>query len=699
MVLNCDIENVKGIGPKRGAVLREEAGISTVEDLVYFAPRRYLDRSALLPISDCHEGNEVTVIGEVIENIVEHRNRRLLKVIISDGSDSLSGVFFGGIPYYQKLFTPGEHIIFSGKIDQFRGIKQMVHPDYDFLDENPSGTVNTGRIIPVYPSGEKLKSAGFTSRVFRKLINSALEDFISLVEDPLPSVLISHHHFPTLAEALREIHFPESFETLSRARIRLAYNELFFLQYYLALSRGLLRSKASRDPKPLDRKYFGHFIKSLPFELTSDQKKAITEISDDLSNPFPMNRLLQGDVGSGKTVVALASCLFIAAWGLQSALMAPTEILAIQHYETFRKYAPDNVRIALLTGSVSPREKKRISEEAVEGKIDILIGTHALIEDHVRFKNLRLIIIDEQHRFGVNQRAVLHQKGNSPDLLVMTATPIPRSLTLTLYGDLDLSLIREKPKGRLPVKTIILSEERRKGLYTSMDKYISEGRQCYYILPLIKESEKSDLASAVEVYETFTGSVFPHRSVGLLHGKMRPDEKEDVMSRFKSGEIDILVATTVIEVGIDVPNATVMVIHHPERFGLSQLHQLRGRVGRGTHQSFCILFHPTGISAESRNRLSVMEKNEDGFSIAEEDLALRGAGDFLGTRQHGETAIFEFADIAKDFSLLETAKKDAEELLMGISDYEEEVKRINIRSIDSRYVTGTRLMKILSIIS
>ncbi|HNX60222.1 MAG TPA: DEAD/DEAH box helicase, partial [Spirochaetota bacterium] len=400
MVLNCDIENVKGIGSKRGAVLREEAGISTVEDLVYYAPRRYLDRSALLPISDCHEGQEVTVIGEVIENIVEHRNRRLLKVIISDGTDSLSGVFFGGIPYYQKMFSPGEHIIFSGKIDQFRGIKQMVHPDYDFLDENPSGTVNTGRIIPVYPSGEKLKSAGFTSRVFRKLINSALEDFISRVEDPLAPGLIARHRFPTLAEALKEIHFPESFETLSRARIRLAYNELFFLQYYLALSRGLLRSKVSREPRALDKKYFDHFIASLPFELTSDQKKSITEISEDLSNPFPMNRLLQGDVGSGKTVVALATCLFISAWGHQSALMAPTEILAIQHYETFSKYAPDNVRVALLTGSIPPKEKKRISEEVSEGKIDILIGTHALIEDHVRFKNLRLIIIDEQHRFG-----------------------------------------------------------------------------------------------------------------------------------------------------------------------------------------------------------------------------------------------------------------------------------------------------------
>lgn len=699
MVLNQDIEHVKGIGPKRGAVLREEAGISTIEDLMYYAPRRYLDRSTLLSISECRAGQEVTVTGKVIETIIERRGRSLLRVIISDGTDSLAGVFFGGIQYYQKLFSPGENVLFSGKIDNFRGLKQIVHPDYDFFDESPSESVHTGRIIPMYPSGEKLKKAGFSSRVFRKLIHSALEEVFVNVEDPLPKELISQHGFLSLAESLREIHFPQSFEALSHARIRLAYNELFFLQYYLALSRGLLRSKITRDKTPLDKTYYNQFISALPFELTSDQQNAIKEISDDLANPFPMNRLLQGDVGSGKTVVALAGCLHTSAWKLQSAVMAPTEILAVQHHKTFTQFIPTGVRIALLTGSTPAKEKKRIAEDTAAGNIDILIGTHALIEDRVQFKNLRLIVIDEQHRFGVNQRALLHQKGNSPDLLVMTATPIPRSLTLTLYGDLDISLIREKPKGRLPVKTLILSEDREKGLYTSMEKYISEGRQCYYILPLINESDKSGLASAVQMYEKFSITVFPHRKVALLHGKMNSGEKDDVMNRFKTGEIDILVSTTVIEVGIDVANATVMIIHHPERFGLSQLHQLRGRVGRGMHQSFCILFHPKNISSETKDRLSVLENNDDGFAIAEKDLSIRGAGDFLGTRQHGESSIFEFADIVRDFSLLESAKKDAECIIEKISDLEHEINEIKIRHADTRYVTGTRLTKVLSLIS
>ncbi|HEY1406597.1 MAG TPA: ATP-dependent DNA helicase RecG, partial [Spirochaetota bacterium] len=504
---------------------REEARIATIEDLVYYAPRRYLDRSHLMKISDCRAQQEVTVSGKVVECFTERKGRTILHVVVSDGTDSLNGIFFGGIPYYQKLFTPGENVLLSGKVDIFRGIKQIVHPDYDFFDDDPAESVHTARIIPVYRLSEKLRNAGFSSRVFRRLIHSVLEESISGVEDPLPAHIIERRSFPSLSQALSEIHFPKSFESLSAARARLAYNELFFLQYFLALSRGLLRSKLIRSKRVIDTRLLESCVTALPFELTSDQKKVIGEIADDLAHPFPMNRLLQGDVGSGKTVVALASSLIMSAWGKQSAIMAPTELLAIQHYATFSRFAPPEVKIELLTGSTKVREKKRIIESVANGQTHILIGTHALIEDPVTFHDLGFVIIDEQHRFGVNQRSLLHQKGNSPDLLVMTATPIPRSLTLTLYGDLDLSLILEKPKGRLPIKTIILSEDREKGLHASLEKYISEGRQCYYILPLIKESEKMDLASATEMHKKFAETIFRHRSVALLHGKIPSDEK------------------------------------------------------------------------------------------------------------------------------------------------------------------------------
>jgi ATP-dependent DNA helicase RecG len=699
MILNREIEYVKGIGPKRGAVLRNEVNIATVEDLIYFAPRRYLDRTHIVTIADSGFGQKTTVTGRVVSSHIEGRGKRSLHVVITDDTDTLTGVFFGGIHYFNSLFTTGDNVLFHGKIDTFKGIKQIVHPEYDFFDDDPHESVHAARIIPVYRSTEALKKAGFSSRVFRRIIHTLLENEIVHVDDPVPHDIIARHEFPSLSHSLKEIHFPTSMTNLEYARKRLAFNELFFLQYYLCLMRGYVRTKTGRGPRSGDTVLLDSLIANLPFELSNDQRKVIREIADDLAHPFPMNRLLQGDVGSGKTVVALASCLIAMSFGFQSSFMAPTEILAQQHYETFNRFAPRSVTISLLTGSTSSKERKIIAEQTNDGTINIIIGTHALIENTINFKSLGLVIIDEQHRFGVSQRSKLHQKGNSPDLLVMTATPIPRSLALTLYGDLDISMIIEMPKNRIPVKTILLDDSREHGLYSSLEKYISEGRQCYYVLPLIHESEKSDLESAINVYTKFSTSIFPHRRVNILHGKMKSNEKEDIMREFKKGNIDILVSTTVIEVGIDVPNASVMVIHHPERFGLAQLHQLRGRVGRGVHQSFCVLYYPKDLSDDSLNRLRILSSESSGFSIAEEDLKLRGSGDFLGTRQHGDSISFEFADLSMDYSLLIEARNEAISQTSGITDFGKAIEEIRARLADTRYITCSRLTKALSLIS
>lgn len=699
MLHNLPVEHLRNIGPRRGEVLRKEAGISTVEDLIYFRPRRYLDRSTMAKIGDCFNGQTVTVAGKVADVSMSGHSRRFLAVTIADESGELSGVFFGGTQYYAKLFAIGENVLFSGKIEVYKGRVQIVHPDYDFFDDDPSSSVHTGRIIPLYRSNEPLRKAGFTARVFRNLIHDAIEKYITQIDDPLPDDIRIRMNYPVLSTALKAIHFPASDNELTIARSRLAFNELFFLQYYLALSKKYQRLHDQRPQRDIDKSLYLKTIENLPFELTGDQKTVLDEIIRDLANPYSMNRLLQGDVGSGKTAVAVLACTLAVAGGKQCAVMAPTEVLARQHFKVFQKLLPPSVRCVLLTGSLKAKEKLNAQELAASGNCDIVIGTHALIEDAVQFKSLGFAVVDEQHRFGVAQRAALHEKGKSPDLLVMTATPIPRSLTLTLYGDLDSSIIKEKPANRLPIKTLVLSESREEGLYKSMEKYISEGRQCYYVLPLIHESEKSDLTSAIQVYEHFRDDVFKHRRVALLHGKLKSAEKDEVMRSFAAGESDILVSTTVIEVGIDVPNATVMVIHHPERFGLSQLHQLRGRVGRGAHQSYCVLFHPDGISADSKSRIATIGKNNDGFIIAEEDLKMRGAGDFIGNRQSGESSEFEFADLASDYSLVYTAREEAVRIADSISDIEAEITSIRNNYASPDIISGTRLSKILSLIS
>ncbi len=696
-MLDSSVQYIKGIGPKKAELLRAEAGIETVEDLLYYIPRRYLDRSSLKPIGSLGVGEIATIVATVENISIAGSRRKFLDVIVGDGSGILHVVFFGGIHFLHKMFSPGDTLLFSGRVDFFK-TRQMVHPEFDFIDSDSRiASIHAGRIVPLYPSSEKLRAAGFDSRGFRRVMRTAIDSFANEITEMLPSEMMRDYGLPSLREAIISLHFPETFDDAERARRRLAFNELFFMQCYLAFARKKLREKTQKRDNSVKTEVLKKFLARLPFELTNDQKKAIEEIKNSMNEPFPMNRMLQGDVGAGKTVVAMAASLLAVSRGEQAAVMAPTEILAAQHYATFARFIADDARVELLTGSTKKSRREEILKGCMKGEIDILVGTHALIQRDVAFSNLGLIIIDEQHRFGVRQRALLREKGNSPDLLVMTATPIPRSLSLTLYGDLDLTIIREKPSSRIPVKTYLFPESKKQGVYNSIRKYVLQKHQVYYVLPLIDESEKLDLKSATEAYEELK-QIFPEFSIALLHGKMPQDRKDAIMSDFKDGAIDILVSTSVIEVGVDVPNATVMVVQHAERFGLSQLHQLRGRVGRGSEQSFCVYMHPDDISSEALERLKILEKTSDGFVIAEEDLKIRGAGELIGTRQHGYGNL-EFSDLSKDIDLIIKARKEAREIIESADDIH--TVGFDFRQLAGRFpfLAGIRSKRILAILS
>ncbi len=695
-MLTTPVTSIHGIGPVKAEILRTEAGIETVEDLLYYMPRKYLDRSLLKRIVDCFSGEEVTIAGNIISVNLIRRKKVFLQVEVSDGTDSITAVFFGAAGFLHKLFHAGDYILLSGKVNVIRS-KQIVHPDFDFIDENSDyKSINTGRIIPLYKSTNALKNTGFDSRGFRKIVKAAIEKYISSIQETLPEAVLLRYDLIKIDDAIRGIHFPDTMEHAEKSRIRLAFNEIYFFQYYILLLKSVNRKSISKY-RSSSADIIHSFIQTLPFNLTSDQKTVLSEIEKDLNSTFPMNRLLQGDVGSGKTVIAMTTSLITISRGLQCALMIPTEILAIQHYETALKILPADIRVVLITGSSTQKEKKRIYHEISNGEADLVIGTHSLIQSGVVFKNLGYIIIDEQHRFGVEQRSKLRIKGDTPDLLVMTATPIPRSLSMTLYGDLDVSYIREKPSNRLSVKTMSFPETRLKGVYNSMRNYLSQGRQIFYVLPIIEESEKIDLKSAVETYNHLKDEIFPDMKIALLHGKIPQNEKEIIMMQFKNGEINILVSTTVIEVGIDIPNANVMVIEHCERFGLAQLHQLRGRVGRGIHQSFCILIHPEKISSDAQERIKILTESDDGFVISEKDLQLRGSGQLIGTRQHGFTD-FEFADLALDMDIIINARKEAEIAISEIPDIEEELNNIRHNRFNKQ-LKGLRHKRILSLLS
>ncbi|HOP29638.1 MAG TPA: ATP-dependent DNA helicase RecG [Spirochaetota bacterium] len=696
-MLDIPVTALKGIGSVKAGILKSEAGIETIEDLLYYTPRRYLDRSNVKRIVDVFHEEEVTVSGTVISSKTVRAGKTFLQVDISDGTDILSGIFFGGLFFFEKIFLPGENVIFSGKININRR-KQIVHPEFDFFDgDSNSMPINTGRIIPLYRSSINLKKNGFDSRGFRRVISHALKIYSSHLTEFLDSSLLQKYSLPDINRAISGIHFPESADHAEQSRKRLAFNEVFSLQYFLLLNKKVIKYRETKKAAKPELNFVINFINTLPFKLTDDQMRAIEEIKSDIISESPMNRLLQGDVGAGKTIVALGTALIHISMNRQVALMAPTEILAKQHYDNAVRFLPDEIKCALLTGSTAAKDKTKIYNDLSDGSISLVIGTHALLQPSVVFKNLGYIIIDEQHRFGVEQRGVMRTKGVSTDLLIMTATPIPRSLSMTLYGDMDVSYIKHKPSGRLLIKTLAFTEERLPGVYRSIKNYLEQGRQVYYVLPLIDESDKTDLKSATETFNHLKKEIFPDKKIELIHSKIPEKDKQNIMTRFKDGVVDILVSTTVIEVGIDVPNASIMVIEHAERFGLAQLHQLRGRVGRGSHQSFCILIHKPDLSDDASERIKTMTETDDGFLISEKDLMLRGSGQLVGTRQHGAND-FEFTDITKDYDIILSARKEAESIIDRISP--EKIKTgVEIIESENRAFAGLRTKRILQILS
>ncbi|MBN1398999.1 MAG: ATP-dependent DNA helicase RecG [Bacteroidetes bacterium] len=686
------LQYIKGVGPKRAEAL-SDLGITSIKDLLYYFPRGYLDRSQVVRIADLRKhvenGRPVTVFAEVFRQEARRTkrgNKLIFLLTVKDESGFLTCVWFEGFQWLKNTFENGEFLALSAvpALDKLKR-PQFIHPQYDRLksaeeDEPDWGKLfNTGSIIPKYSSSAELERVGLDSRGFRRIIRNAVDRHISSIDEILSSDIIQRQDLCDEKSALKSIHFPPDFNELENARRRLKFDELFFLQLMLALRKRNAQQQLRGMTYDVESKLAHQLVNALNFELTKAQRKVLREIIDDLKSPYPMNRLLQGDVGSGKTIVALCTALLAVENGFQTAFMAPTEILAEQHYQTITellKSLPVNVR--LLVGGQRKKLRDDILEDIRRGSAQIVVGTHALVEEKVDFLNLGLVIVDEQHRFGVMQRAGLRSKGTNPDTLIMTATPIPRTLAMTLYGDLEVSVIDEMPANRKPVRTALRTEKEKARVYQFVKEEISRGRQAYIVFPLIEESEKIDLKAAAREYEHLQKNIFPEFKLGLLHGRMKSEMKEAVMHEFKKGEMNILISTTVIEVGVDVPNASIMIIENAERFGLAQLHQLRGRVGRGPDQSYCILIADYGwfdmqkkggdileILGEKENarvRLETMVQTTDGFKISEIDLKLRGPGEFFGTRQSGLPGL-RIANPVDDAELLTKARKEAFDLV------------------------------------
>lgn len=700
--LDTPVKFIKGVGPKLGDLLHKK-GINSVQDLLEWYPRAYEDRRAARNIASLKPDDLVSLRAEVLgvhSFNMGNSKRKMYDVVIRDNTGKIHCKFFR-VPYkgFFERFQPGQKVRVIGKVTHFRGQIQFQHPDIQ--DDSPDSE-NENKILPIYEETE-----GLSTRQLIKLIQFAIGEVKTLPEildgpstqegsspvrsssrmrtplqktlsaqkqmqafepfDKLPQWLTSKYQLPNRFEAIVNVHTPpvdhyqDFIDRKSIFHKRIIFEEFFWLELLLAAKKTGFKKEEARAFKK-DFSLVKKLTASLPFELTGAQKRALMEIAEDLARPHPMHRLVQGDVGSGKTLVALAAALIAKSNGLQSAIMVPTEILADQHFRNAQKFLePLGVTVGLLTGSQKQSERKQTFELLKQGAVDFCVGTHALIQDEVEFKDLGLVIIDEQHRFGVHQRNALKQKGLSPHFLVMTATPIPRTLAMTVYGDLDVSVIDELPKGRAPIQTRVVYESKRREVMKFVGDQLVKGRQAYIVYPLVEESEKIDLKDAVSAFEQIQ-SEFPDYKVALLHGKMKPQEKDDVMRDFRDQKSHILVATTVIEVGVDVPNANIMVIEHAERFGLSQLHQLRGRVGRGEHKSFCILMLGKAVSDESRERSQIMERTTNGFEIAEADLELRGPGEFLGTKQSGLTG-FKMANLVRDLQILQEARAAAFEVL------------------------------------
>ncbi len=668
--LSTPVVHLKGVGPRVAEKLAK-LNIHTVEDLLYILPHRYEDRRQFRKIAQLRDGVHEVFSGEILacgEATTSRARRKLFEAVISDGTGQVVLKWFhyrkGSM---EKRFSVGKRAVFTGEVKRYGATREIHHPDTEFLaqgqslaDYQSSDPLAFGRILPVYPLTE-----GLTQYAARKIWKQAVDFYACYVPSHLPEHLATKHHMLPLAEALQQIHWPgndtkiEQLEGGSSQALRsLVYDEFFFLELGLALKRrGVVMKPGTAFA--VTHKYTKPLAALLPYRLTDAQRRVLGEIKQDLMSPHPMNRLIQGDVGCGKTIVALMTALVAIENEAQVAIVAPTEILAEQHYLQFHSWLDQlGLKAALLRGKMPATEKREILESLRAGQVHLVVGTHAVLQEGVEFKNLGLGIVDEQHRFGVRQRAILREKGTNPHILVMTATPIPRTLSLTVYGDLSLSVIDEMPPGRTPVETIVATEPQRGRVYTRLRQEIEKGNQAFIVYPLVEESEKSDLLAATEGAEQLKEEVFTEARLGLLHGRMKPAEKEQIMNQFKNREIDILVSTTVIEVGIDIPNATVMLVEHAERFGLAQLHQLRGRVGRGEASSICILLKSYKCSEDGAKRLEVMRSTNDGFKIAEADLEIRGPGEFLGTRQSG-LPDFRVANILRDGRILEEARQEA----------------------------------------
>jgi len=674
--LFAPIQYLKGIGPKRAKSF-SKAGINTIEDLLYYSPRRYEDRTKFISISKLQEGQTYTIKAQVLAKGERQSFRRkgfnIIEVAVGDSTGKIYCVWFNQ-PYLKEYLKVGVTLVLYGRIERYAGRLQMNSPEFEILSSQSeescpcpaparrSGTcaqgrdesLSMGRITPIYSL-----PGGITQRYFRQIIKNTLDGYLPEINDSLPFDIRSRNNLLNLARSLINIHFPDNLDTQNEACRRLFFEEFFLFQLPLALRKLKKNEKAGICHK-IDGGLINVFIEGLPFRLTLAQEKVIDEIKSDMAKPTAMQRLLQGDVGSGKTVVATVASLIAIQGGYQAAFMVPTEILAKQHYSVVSRQVlgvRDDIKIGLLISSINKKEKEKIFKDIKEGKIDLVIGTHALIEESVKFKNLGLIVIDEQHKFGVGQRALLPAKGTNPDILIMTATPIPRTLAITLYGDLDVSVINELPPGRLAVKTIHFSGEDKSQAYEIAKDQLRIGCQAYIVYPLIDESYALDIKGAKKMYSELKSGEFNEFKLGLIHGRLKQNEQDEIMSKFKQKELDVLVSTTVLEVGIDIANATCMIIESAERFGLSQLHQLRGRVGRGRQESFCMLISDAE-TPQAKMRLASMVKYNDGFRIAEEDLKIRGPGEFFGRRQSGLSEL-RITNPLTQMQLLKKAREEA----------------------------------------
>ncbi|MDP3730211.1 MAG: ATP-dependent DNA helicase RecG [Candidatus Omnitrophota bacterium] len=710
------VRYIKGVGPKKSEYLAK-IGLDTIEDILYYLPKRYEDRSSVTAIKDLKPGETGTIQGEIasLSSRAARSGAPIFQAVVADPTGYIRAVWFNQ-PYLRDMFKTGDKVILYGKVEIYDKL-QMVQPEYEIIedDEISSGkmgqsppfcfakrsagivpifsrnnSLNIGRIVPVYALAAEL-----TQRFLRSLTFKAIAEYVKFAVERLPTYIIARQKLVDIKFALRNIHFPLNFEILEKAYKRIVFEEFFILQLALAIrKKGHGPEKAAFGHSMTAGELSASFKKALPFELTEAQKKAAAEIERDMSKPKPMNRLLEGDVGSGKTVVAAHALVLAVQNGFQGVVMAPTEVLARQHFIYLSELLmPLGINVVLLIGGMDAKTRERVYSEIKDGRADIVVGTHAIIQAAVEFKNLGLAVIDEQHKFGVAQRAVLRRKGLNPHVLIMTATPIPRTLALTVYGDLDISTIKELPKGRKPIITYWVEEDKRLEMYGFIREELERGRQAYVVCSLIsRESGVGNRESAIETFEKLKNEVFTGYEVGLLHGKMSTKEKDKVMKDFKKGKIDLLVSTVVIEVGIDIPNASVMLIENADRFGLSQLHQLRGRIGRGGYESYCILLADPRTDAAAE-RLKAIEETLDGFEIAETDMDLRGPGEIFGTMQHGLPEI-KFGNLAKDFGIMETARKEAFALIEKDPDLLEERHQLLKKSLYERFRGRLELIRV-----